>query len=1032
MALQPEDVNEYLARITTAAQPRKNFELELRLGNYREHFFPGVSIADFYRIKKTLVRDPSYQAIPRREIEDRWKGDIRQVVTGGEIYFEHKEKRSEWNLDFTNHRMRLALAHEQRIASPPNFHSQGIRKKTRWSFEHQEYRIDLTVVHDQTPVYEVELEFGEIAPWTMPKILEYGRILLRLWQDTPIPIREDERQLIIGTIQDLLHKRSYQPNILPNFESKPLQLKLGDLLNARTSLDHYAVTAKADGERRFLFFLPGAGIYLIQSNADAIQKISTLTEGFETSLIDGELLGTQYPRIFLAFDALYLQGDDIMESPLEERLQLLRTHTEEITQMVQEFLCYAVKGHFWHHNTYSYNDALLSQPFSVPTDGLVFTPVNTPYSSQEQPILKWKPPLKLTIDFRFAATKNPAVFQLYIQEKGHPLPFKGSREFPFKGFITVDPPQLDERPIGDGAIIECSWDGTTFIPVRWRDDKTVPNVKRAAESTWLGIQKPISPDMIRGRTTRLARKFYNQAKLGMLTKYIRRATSLLDIGSGQGGDIMKWKELRVRVTAVEPNEVNRAELIRRMHEHQYDVTVIPRPVEELPQPFTQFDAATLFFVLTFFTDTPHHLEQLAYVLSNSIRPGGLLIGITYDGDTIADILRGRSALITPGYTFEKRYFDDLRVGYGKEIRIDFPDTMVRDQVEYLVDFKSLVECFARYNFTLEHQEMIHPNFLLSPDEGLFAGLGRAFVFRRNNEQAPPAPVAPTQIVVSASKKRNMVLPTAMSKLPHKPAEPTAKPLRKPIPLRMLPMDEQAPFRLTDSRDDLVRIGTIPDGSCFYHSILRAILDKYQKAHKKTRVKQAQTLRGLIADACTYEKFMELGGGQTAMLKTQEWVRPKLKKLYHDEDTLTTAIGKVRSENYQVWCESLRGVLPEYFPQLHEKRLLKLLDEAPLHAYKEFQDEMLTEDEWAGIDMAELASEVHGIDIYFVDSLTRAPYKTATDCSELYHRRPSVIILYLEAAGHFELIGRKNVDGSIVTVFDPDDPLIKHMYDILRG
>src|SRR5579872_5446841 len=75
---------------------------------------------------------------------------------------------------------------------------------------------------------------------------------------------------------------------------------------------------------------------------------------------------------------------------------------------------------------------------------------------------------------------------------------------------------------------------------------------------------------------------------------------------------------------------------------------------------------------------------------------------------------------------------------------------------------------------------------------------------------------------------------------------------------------------------LARIGTIPDGGCFYHSILTLTSDEYSKASETKKGEIMTELRNRLADSLTREKYDILGNGAVAKLNLDTRLFKKVK------------------------------------------------------------------------------------------------------------------------------------------------------------
>ena len=197
----------------------------------------------------------------------------------------------------------------------------------------------------------------------------------------------------------------------------------------------------------------------------------------------------------------------------------------------------------------------------------------------------------MTIDFmiRWKAippdetNKIGRIVELYVNNReGQPVPFTGT-EFNVYNQEQVD--SIHELTLNtpQGSIVEYGYDyeREILIPVRVRTDKTKPNREDIAMSNWDWIHNPIEQETMTGESLKLVWRYHNRIKRAMFRSVtyaksrapINERPTLLDIGSGVGGDVSKWIEFS-KIVAVEPNLDHIPELYRRATLHGYDPVII--------------------------------------------------------------------------------------------------------------------------------------------------------------------------------------------------------------------------------------------------------------------------------------------------------------------------------------------------------------------------------------------------------------------------------------------------------------------------
>lgn len=244
-------------------------------------------------------------------------------------------------------------------------------------------------------------------------------------------------------------------------------------------------------------------------------------------------------------------------------------------------------------------------------DGYIFMPTRMPYTQwlkyrQPRPkiklnkrvltvhpdICKWKPVEMMTIDFEVdwkinqssLLTSNrgglAAVSIRYdVELKTLQGIFTGTSRQRYRDQVDIDSLLRLNPDRVDGLVVEFKWDSDTnkFVAIRIREDKPRPNSSEVASDNWNWIFDPISTTTLTGYDTRLLRKYHNRIKRRLHGRpippylFLERSRkqsipnyTLLDLGSGGGGDLSSWQRSGFeRVLAVEPNSTNIKELYRR-------------------------------------------------------------------------------------------------------------------------------------------------------------------------------------------------------------------------------------------------------------------------------------------------------------------------------------------------------------------------------------------------------------------------------------------------------------------------------------
>lgn len=614
-------------------------------------------------------------------------------------------------------------------------------------------------------------------------------------------------------IQERLRKQGKPPLVFNNpfamyqdYWNKPENMKLPTLLYPQTS---FAVTLKLDGVRRFVLVNSHA-CYMYNPPTDAF-KVGAGNFQLAGTFLDGELVNENGKQIYYAFDILFDKGKDVRMSSFDERLASLQ---ETDGAIVLDNITYRIKKYF---KTKSDGAEMLgkfaklhgeiAEPIPVeeyttklPTlyadirialreyemnpekyDGLIFQPIyfidrRTGMPDATKPIwykntktLKWKPPGVMTIDFLLEPSAQENLFILKVSgsigKMTQDVPFMGSKRHPLKDFATIYVPDgtFENLPVTN-EIMECTYNASEgmFEIFRRRIDRTRPNWEGVASDVWDDIMEPIPLATLEGNSLQVARKFFNQVKLDILKTHFRQGDSVVDIGSGRGGDLLKYAEIKLRkVYALEKDQDNLDELKRRLEglkEGNYDPIVEPlnldasKTADVLNSVTEPVNGVVAFFSLTFFSANKKTYDGLLETIDKLLVPGGKFVGIVMDGHGTFDLLEKNrhdrgiepdepSVVETESFSIEQlSEFDQNPLGNKIKVTIKDPSgtvqkTMLTDDYppEYLFYFNQFVTDLKKKHIALLTSFLINKGPIyesLPPDSKVFSSLNRVFVFER--------------------------------------------------------------------------------------------------------------------------------------------------------------------------------------------------------------------------------------------------------------------------------------------------------------
>lgn len=191
-------------------------------------------------------------------------------------------------------------------------------------------------------------------------------------------------------------------------------------------------------------------------------------------------------------------------------------------------------------------------------------------------------------------------------------------------------------------------------------------------------------------------------------------------------------------------------------------------------------------------------------------------------------------------------------------------------------------------------------------------------------------------------------------------------------------------------NNAVRIGTIGEGSCAIHSILRGVYKEYEDLNTKERKKIAYKVREILSKKFTIQDWIRYKGYTTMEKLPKKLNNPSIEQA--EKILIDYSNGKSSKE--------VKEVLDEYFENYKSK-----IEKCSAHLDKEEIDYI---------------ANVINFNIIIIN-VESGFLSLRTDVYD----RPSIVIVHV-GGNHFELIGRRNEKGKITTIFNIDDQLIKNL------
>ena len=698
-------------------------EFEIRINSVQQEIFDSLIFQCRQKYKEVIKE--SIVNIYTTTI-DGISNQYREIIENGKTICQLKQGKENQDRMYTfknqtQHLIRYSFSIEQTIDCP--------EKTSKPSFTRQRYRFEFdtlkgytymfTVITNKKPYdFEVEIEF-DIEKMTPELISESIDELLSSFLLSNL--NNDYSEYIYNRI-----------SIFERYIPKPVNIKETDSQILKDNV--YYVTNKLDGQRFLLYFLNG-NMYSIQNrNVKFICK----TE-LNHCLVDTEFFQNKY----YLFDCyMYNSSDDILNKNLPERLKC----------------CELIKKSNPLFEIKSFSNQLLTETKNLldtlnkdENDGLIYTPENF---SKKLPVLKWKFPEKMSIDFRVIKDKqNPSLYTLCIftktdkygetpfeiitKIKDELTPFKRKNQIPFK-INKKNATFISDKPLIDYGIYEFMFEKGNFVCHRQREDKTKPNFINVAIDVYNDMIYPFESFKLIAlfRPLNKFRKYHNQIKREIITKFCKQK-DILDLGIGQGGDLEKYNQSNINmIFGVEPYDKNYKEFQKRLSSYSptfsdkvkliiTNAQNTDKIVKEVGE--KGVDIIASFFSLSFFFfPGTNDIHDLVETISQNLKEDGYFIGTTIDGEQVLTVTNNTNKTFDFGDGF-------IRIEKDNTVTFEVKGTIVETQKESLVNFNLLVELLKNKGIVLKSSEFFKENKKdLTPNENKLNSLYRQFVFQKEN------------------------------------------------------------------------------------------------------------------------------------------------------------------------------------------------------------------------------------------------------------------------------------------------------------
>lgn len=397
---------------------------------------------------------------------------------------------------------------------------------------------------------EIERKFGNERYWKQqarnPILIEKAIRKIILLRHGGLPLTKTEIDNINYKLKNILGYNAENPTIA--LASKVFPFSQNYVIDWVSS--EYFISLKIDGERKLIYSNGRLGTFLLSLDG-SVERIGGIFSGEFEVLIDCEKMGT---KLYI-FDVLYmLQIPNIKQKLFNDRYKHLDTIIFTLRKVIYEtFSCTLKKFESFSFKTLISFITTVSKDKQY--DGIIFQP-NTIYNKGPN-ILKWKHKFMNTVDLLLNEKDQP----ITLDQKLINLPVKVDYNLlPYTKHFSLH-----------NFVLECWYNPilNCFQPIKFRFEKTNPNNIAVVYDTQKLITNHFTIKHFQGYQLTMARKLINELKRRLLDKngpysYSKGGT-LLDIGSGQGGDIDKWSHFD-KVIAVELDETQCDRFLKRLGE----------------------------------------------------------------------------------------------------------------------------------------------------------------------------------------------------------------------------------------------------------------------------------------------------------------------------------------------------------------------------------------------------------------------------------------------------------------------------------
>ncbi|KAG4082020.1 hypothetical protein H8356DRAFT_1299963 [Neocallimastix lanati (nom. inval.)] len=577
--------------------------------------------------------------------------------------------------------------------------------------------------------------------------------------------------------------------LMPNYEfQKPITPSLDILYKEAKNLinDTFYVAAKTDGFRRLIIIINNL-MFSISENFHVEYICQTKADNH--MVLDCEYLDGK----FIPFDLIYYNDEDLRHKSYSDRINIMNAINFE------EFNNKIIKKNITKCSSFSelQNFIISFNKFdnpSIPNDGIIITNGQSSYYDN---IKVYKIKTRNTVDLRFNGRYFYSRDHL-IKKSTVNLPFSEYKEVclryhQHKKFYSTknikDVPNnknnnrnnnknnnnksnteiidnkfycyyyrkqvemINDVPTKTRVvtyhlvrekkvpfIVEINLDNNSFV--KERKDKYTSNSINTFNSILIASYQKVNLEIFTPSSTVLMRKYHNIIKQNILHKY---KGNLLDIGTGNGGDLHKWKNFR-KIVCVEPDHEKIKVLKERISKSEIRnrISILQNTIQNVELKDI-YDVATCFFALNDFTYT--NISRMLSNISKNIN--GIFCLIFFDYNLFSDNIDSSSITYKQCIQKEINQFKDiidktshiyllssLRYAHSEcdnIMYINITDSYVINHYECAINSIRVKEIFIKYGFELLNEYNIDLFPFLDKSQISYTSITKVIEFSNNNE-----------------------------------------------------------------------------------------------------------------------------------------------------------------------------------------------------------------------------------------------------------------------------------------------------------